>query len=1275
MFKPIMTIFTLGILVSSCCYADEFTFAPKGMFISPEANATIAARASWSADFRFQMSGKSPVDFSGPIFPGYKMPKAVDTQVNVDQKQVVAKQRCEAFDADITKTLTLVNGAILNRIHYKAAKPINKDVMYRIFFPLESFAGADATCNGKALHLPKDKTAKYILAQGTDSLELRINLDENLQLGIKLISGFSYYSIADCRHHGNPEKHFHLYIKMDGNDLQYMVSLLKKDEPFPGLEPIKDQQSRLPQTPQNLLGQGSGFEVGPHGLIPFAYYSWSEAWAQPATQLPTFDSQEKVEGRYSMRLEADDMKKVDGRFNMNAVIFNRVRLDPAKTYTLSAWLKSDANLKATLDCKEKVWTGTAGKVINVTDRWQRYAYTFKPTEYKLLNDATAWVGIHPAETQGRLWIDAVQLEEGDVSDYIPQPLAFGAQITEPYKLFTVDQYQSASMKWSFRNNTTSTITSTIRYQILDYWDQVVFKKKVVQSISADDNLSMDIALPELPLGYYRVRMDDQTNALHDEASFGIYEPVAGDGKLPMDWPLGCDASEGNPLVRDLGFSWTRAWGFTFKRTCPTAKTFNFRETDIVVDRCEKAGLNLMPILGVGFGRAPWMAQGHDHIPDWAVKEIRKSNVKNAWSKEVYFPTIKAWKHYVKAVVGRYKGRIKVWEVLNEPNCWVTSEEYVPYLQAAYEAAKEANPDCLIVGGCATSDWNGEPAPWTQRVLELDKCQSMDVLSIHMYSDRSPEDYLHRGSDRFLEDLKKMVQSHGRQLPIWHTEKSHNTTKVGYTQKKHGLAPVYLKEPGFRVDNFQTKARYLIRESLIDFAVGKGPFFWFGNMPNNLHIGSHRKSYGLQHIEYDNSPTPELIAANAMARMLVGRNQPVKLTKLGVHVYSTMYEGPKGVLLALWDAKEKSKIKTGNVRLPFEAYQFFGVKIPMRSSESIELGPDPIYLVFNNATAKQVTDWLSKVQTSGKQMTFSGGLERDGEQVVLAVYARNLTSNTLSTTLNVDPQTQDWQLQSHTRTQSCKGSTYTRFAFPVSRFGKTGQPAKFAIKYSGQTSFLSIPAISSSGDWHSFLGAVDEVQAKARSASNITIDGDLRDWQEDNLCVINTSEQVLSGRSAWQDPSDLSAAARFAWDAKSLYLAINVADDVFERNCPIKQGYNSDGMEFFIGTSMKENRQIFLAAGMPTGQYKQAQAWCKQTQDDAEIQIQSKQTASGYVMEAAIPWQAVFPDFQPAVGKKLIMSFQICDSDQAGASTEKTIVWQGSAGNWLNPERWGNVVLQ
>ena len=478
---------------------------------------------------------------------------------------------------------------------------------------------------------------------------------------------------------------------------------------------------------RNLLGEGSDFEVGPHGLNAFCDYDLRGVFDLPGVQ-PVFDETLRHDGRFSLRLTAADphLEKREARFGrgwvkdkinyVNAVEFAPVKLDPATTYTLSAWLRSDTDdMVAFMSCWEPSDYYSNGAfcrtlLLPVSKEWKRYSYTFKADTFKVLNYRQARIGIGSDVVKGSLWIDDVQLEQGaTASDYLAAPLEFGVAIGQPCKLFTVEELGNALMTARFRNNSATVATLKVNYKITDYWDTPVASGDIQATLAANGNATIPVKLPALPCGYYRAFFASADGRLRDEAIFGVYQPVA--NGAATSW-LGCHysptvAAGATPLHRQLGFGWVRLFTrFSFNQVCPAEGKFDFSETDLIVERCKKAQLKVMPILGDAFYYTD--NQMLNPIPAWAVERKAKSSVKDSWAKEgVVFPRLAAWKAYVKAVVSRYKGDIKAWEIMNEPNCWVTAEEYAPYLEAAYDAAKEADPDCMIVGGGATSDWGGE----------------------------------------------------------------------------------------------------------------------------------------------------------------------------------------------------------------------------------------------------------------------------------------------------------------------------------------------------------------------------------------------------------------------------------------------------------------------------------------------------------------------------------------------------------------------------------------
>lgn len=96
---------------------------------------------------------------------------------------------------------------------------------------------------------------------------------------------------------------------------------------------------------------------------------------------------------------------------------------------------------------------------------------------------------------------------------------------------------------------------------------------------------------------------------------------------------------------------------------------------------------------------------------------------------------KAWENYVKAVVSRYKGKVELFEVWNEPDgqwCWkhgVNATELGNFTVATAKAVKEANPDAKVVGGvcCHTQLW------YINEAMKTGMGEYIDYVSYHQYT--------------------------------------------------------------------------------------------------------------------------------------------------------------------------------------------------------------------------------------------------------------------------------------------------------------------------------------------------------------------------------------------------------------------------------------------------------------------------------------------------------------------------------------------------------------
>ena len=98
----------------------------------------------------------------------------------------------------------------------------------------------------------------------------------------------------------------------------------------------------------------------------------------------------------------------------------------------------------------------------------------------------------------------------------------------------------------------------------------------------------------------------------------------------------------------------------------------------------------------------------------------------------------AWSNYVRTTATQYKGRIRAWEIWNEPDVaffWNgqdggNPDVYFELLRRAYQAIKEVDPSAIVMNGGLTGTERG--ARFMGRLLDLGAANYMDVVAFHGY---------------------------------------------------------------------------------------------------------------------------------------------------------------------------------------------------------------------------------------------------------------------------------------------------------------------------------------------------------------------------------------------------------------------------------------------------------------------------------------------------------------------------------------------------------------
>jgi hypothetical protein len=166
--------------------------------------------------------------------------------------------------------------------------------------------------------------------------------------------------------------------------------------------------------------------------------------------------------------------------------------------------------------------------------------------------------------------------------------------------------------------------------------------------------------------------------------------------------------------------------------------------------------------------------------------------------------IEDWRVFVRTVATRYKGRIRNWEIWNEPNrpqSWTGGVETLVDLEReAYAILKQIDPSCVVVSPAATET---RGLKFLDAFLEKGGGKYADVIGFHFYVGRDvpPEAMV-----TLIGSVKGILAKHGMSAkPLWNTE-------AGW------LGPDFLPP--------DTQASWLARAYILNWASGVDRFYWF-----------------------------------------------------------------------------------------------------------------------------------------------------------------------------------------------------------------------------------------------------------------------------------------------------------------------------------------------------------------------------------------------------------------------------------------------------------------
>ena len=162
--------------------------------------------------------------------------------------------------------------------------------------------------------------------------------------------------------------------------------------------------------------------------------------------------------------------------------------------------------------------------------------------------------------------------------------------------------------------------------------------------------------------------------------------------------------------------------------------FNWEHPDRILRHAENQGLTVIARLGLA--------------PEWARPPVVEKVTTFTYLTEDHFDS---FANFVRAFTARYRGRVDMVIIWNEPNLsieWgdrpVDPEAYTRLLRLAYTAAHEGNPEITVLGGALAPTTEPEDSPsgmsdirFLERMYEAGAAGAFDALAVHTYGFTHP----------------------------------------------------------------------------------------------------------------------------------------------------------------------------------------------------------------------------------------------------------------------------------------------------------------------------------------------------------------------------------------------------------------------------------------------------------------------------------------------------------------------------------------------------------
>ena len=683
----------------------------------------------------------------------------------------------------------------------------------------------------------------------------------------------------------------------------------------------------------NLIANGS-FEVGLDRWGVEIREPGGYEYAMPIemhNQQPVVDVRNAEFGRSSLKI-------IIPKNGLALLTSPYVKVNPGRKYSLSLWSASDKNrsIRIGLGGGSSGQQVSLAKTVQVGRVWKKYTFT---TVLPPVPEDAYHVSVE-SEGDGDVWIDGVQLEEGDATQFAAHSLAeIGLKREGIATLYEVGKdVDLAAVVSSEGGGSFHASIKSVSYEgaVSTLWNGDVI-------LAPSERREIKFECPASHPGYFKLIAEvGKAGKLLDSSEMAVGFVAKHVTGPSLDSPFGGHAyfnPESFNNMKMLGVGWLRMHpplGTKWFLVEKDKGKFVFYDKPILL--AKSMGFNILGSL--------------DTTPRWASSDPSDQTGQGVDGYRSYAPRDLAdWENYVYQTVLHYKGIIDYWEVWNEPDSggflkvaglmgqFRKPAVYAELLKTAYIAAKRANPNAVIVGAVGTDQ---PPTTWVEEIFKHGAYKYMDVLSFHFYTDGRPGDALDTPTGVWVSQLKSLMRNYGngKEKPIWETESGIMNPATSYKN-------ILEVSSGYAISS-QDSVAYLIRNYAYLLASGVSKWFYYSM------ITSHRidRNDATGFFEWDGSPRPMALAYANLVGM-IGSARYNRALEFGKDILGEEFTNAGGVVDVLWARGWNNK--RVNLTLPVPrpygsaiAYDAMGNVIGRATAGrgvSLVVTKSPLYVVF------------------------------------------------------------------------------------------------------------------------------------------------------------------------------------------------------------------------------------------------------------------------------------------------------------------------------------------